>query len=359
MRWIKTLGWRKLRRTLGRYIQCRPALLKLGRNYVGARISGSLHVFPAKSLKRISSRFCGPDACKPGPLPDWLELDGPYKTIHSGLAWAFIVKTDEPGQRFVTVGIDCNTGTSSCQISLTLKEGEPDLGDVVLCCSPFHGQSTYTEFEPLLRVLSGLDFRIHCVRAVGDVRDLQPRTLVLHGEGLIEASEEDRKLLASLVRKGMNLIVLADEFFHGTTSAANKLLAEFDMQLLRDGTDEPGITREERLRRIRDWQSRYTEAVCTRGDIVMDPLTEGVRRLHWFRPCPVILTGPGSSPLVRYPCEGDRCLAAVSQPNGRVVAVGKSLLCSLGAVGWPYDNDRFLANLLVGGDAEGVVSLSE
>jgi hypothetical protein len=35
-----------------------------------------------------------------------------------------------------------------------------------------------------------------------------------------------------------------------------------------------------------------------------------------------------------------------------VVAVGKSLWGGLAAVGWPYDNDRFLANLLVGGDAE-------
>jgi hypothetical protein len=35
-----------------------------------------------------------------------------------------------------------------------------------------------------------------------------------------------------------------------------------------------------------------------------------------------------------------------------VVAVGTSLWSSLWAVGWPYDNDRLLANLLVGGDAE-------
>jgi hypothetical protein len=34
------------------------------------------------------------------------------------------------------------------------------------------------------------------------------------------------------------------------------------------------------------------------------------------------------------------------------VAVGKSLWGGLAGVGWPYDNDRLFANLLVGGDAD-------
>jgi hypothetical protein len=41
--------------------------------------------------------------------------------------------------------------------------------------------------------------------------------------------------------------------------------------------------------------------------------------------------------------------------GGYVVAVGKSLWSGLSGVGWPYDNDRFLANLLVGGDAAAVM----
>ena len=38
------------------------------------------------------------------------------------------------------------------------------------------------------------------------------------------------------------------------------------------------------------------------------------------------------------------------------MAVGNSLWSALSGVGWPYDNDRFLANILVGGDAEAAIA---
>jgi hypothetical protein len=62
--------------------------------------------------------------------------------------------------------------------------------------------------------------------------------------------------------------------------------------------------------------------------------------------------------LVRNPADLGECFAAVASPEGYVVAVGKSLLSRLSGGGWPYDNDRFLANLLVGGDAEAAIAES-
>ena len=83
-----------------------------------------------------------------------------------------------------------------------------------------------------------------------------------------------------------------------------------------------------------------------------DPLTRGVRRLYWFRPCPVVCSGGTAAPLVRNPADGSECFAAVAGAGGHVVAVGHSLWGGLAGIGWPYDNDRLFANLLVGGDAD-------
>ena len=60
----------------------------------------------------------------------------------------------------------------------------------------------------------------------------------------------------------------------------------------------------------------------------------------------------GARLLVQNPADPEECFAAVSEPGGYVVAVGNSLWSAFSTVGWPYDNDRFLANPLVGGDAE-------
>ena len=162
-------------------------------------------------------------------------------------------------------------------------------------------------------------------------------------------------MLKQLVAEGAKLVVFADEFFRGTTAAANRVLAPFGLEFKRDHSDEPGLSHEERIQRISDWQSRYelTPFDARAGDIRAHPLTRGVEQLHWFRPCPIVCTGAHSSPLVRNPADPAECFAAVSEAAGFVVAVGNSLWMSLASVGWPYDNDRFFANLLVGGDAEG------
>jgi hypothetical protein len=163
-----------------------------------------------------------------------------------------------------------------------------------------------------------------------------------------------------LAAAGANVVVLADEFFHGTTGAANLVLKPFGLRMKQNGADEPGITREEKVQRILNWQARYEQVPFDAGTehIAAHPLTQGVKRLHWFRPCPVTCENADSCPLVRNPADADECFAAVASPRGYVVAVGRSLWSGLSAVGWPYDNDRFLANLLVGGDAEATIAKS-
>jgi hypothetical protein len=58
-------------------------------------------------------------------------------------------------------------------------------------------------------------------------------------------------------------------------------------------------------------------------------------------------------PLVTDPTDPQKCFVAAAKPNGYVVCVGTSLYGSLSSVGLKIkNNDRLLANLLAGGDAE-------
>jgi hypothetical protein len=291
-------------------------------------------------------------------VPDWIELNGPRKTGQQGLAWTFAVRTDNPGRYLTSVAFECDTGVGHCQISLEVREGKPRFGDLVLCDSPFDCVTTYESLCPLVRILGALPLRVHCLESVAELGALQPRTIVLHQSGLLGCQPNDVGALQGLAAAGVNILVLADEFFRGTTGAANRALAPFGLRMKQDGWDDPGLTREERVRRILDWQARYNQAPFDTGSehIAAHPLTQGVKRLHWFRPCPVVCTNGSSHRLVRNPTDAEENFAAVAAPGGYVVAVGTSLWSGLSGVGWPYDNDRFLANLLVGGDAEAAIA---
>jgi hypothetical protein len=291
-------------------------------------------------------------------VPDWIKLKGPKKTGQQGLAWDFEVVTDAPGEYYTSVAFECDTGVGRCQISLVLREEPARLGDLVLCDSPFHCCTTHEPLDGLVRILDALPFRVHHLRSLSEFGDLRPRTVLLHQSGLLWCKPEDLASLQRLPATGMNLLILADEFFRGTTGAANRVLRPFGLRFKQDGAEEPGLTREERLQRIVDWQARYEHVPYVAGPdhIAAHPLTAGVKRLHWFRPCPVVCADAAARPLVKNPADVAECFAAVAVPGGYVVALGTSLWFGLSGVGWPYDNDRFLANLLVGGDAEALMA---
>ncbi len=286
-------------------------------------------------------------------MPDWIDLRGPKPTRH-GLAWDFTVRTDTPGQFLTSLAFECDTGVGRCQVSVEIKEGQPTLGDLVFCGSPFNGYTTHESLCPLVRMLRALPFRVHCLATLADLGGLRPRTILWHGASLVWAQSADVARLPELAAAGSHIVVLADEFYRGTSAAANRALAPFGLRLKQDGWDEPGVAQEERARRAREWHARYDSAPFDAGPghICPHPLTQGVRRLHWFRPCPVVCTGGTAAPLVRSPADGSECFAAVAEAGGYVAVVGNSLWGSLAGVGWPYDNDRFFANLLVGGDAD-------
>ena len=291
-------------------------------------------------------------------MPDWIELEGPEDTGKGGLAWDFTIRTDQPGEFLTQIVFECDTGKGFCQISLEIKDGAEAEGDLIWCDSPFDLDTTDESLESLVRILNPLPLRIHCLDSLqlSHLAGLHPKTIVLHWFRLLELESKDRELLSSLVRGGVNLVVLAGQDFHGTTPAANKVLAPFGLRLMQDGTEESGITREERRRRSVDWHERFDRADSGPDEIAMHPLTNGVKRVEWIHPCPVLCTGESAIPLVKNPADHKECFVAVSQANGYVAVVGMAFWRDLSSVGWPYDNDRLFANLLLGRDAESIVA---
>jgi hypothetical protein len=198
-------------------------------------------------------------------VPDWIDLRGPKKTGQQGLAWDFTVRTDTPGQFLTSLAFECDTGVGHCPVSVEIKEGQPALGDLVFCGSPFDCCTSYEYLCPLVRMLRALPFRVHCLASLADLGGLRPRAILLHQSGLLWSRPADVARLPGLAAAGSNVVVLADEFYRGTSAAANRALAPFGLQLKQDGPDEPGVAEEERARRAQDWYARYDRARSTPG----------------------------------------------------------------------------------------------
>lgn len=324
-----------------------PESLKIGKVFVGAKLCGSFQIQTAGLC------HCYYNFNTRQPVPDWIDLQGPT-TTDEGLFWSFAIRTYNPGHLFASLRFECDTGVAHWPISLDICEGDPVLGDIAICSSPFDHQSGYVLLKSLVRILNVLPLRIHCLDSLTEIGQLRPRTVVLHQTGLLKCNSDDVDLLRGLVDAGGNVLVLADEFYRGTTTAANRILVPFGLKMKQDGADEPGLSDEQRLQRRLNWQDRYERVDFVSGpsDVSGHPLTHGVKRVLWSRPCPVLCTGGSSIPLVKNPLDNDEYFAAVSKSMGYIVAIGNSLWSCLSSVGWPYDNDRLLANVLVGDNAE-------
>jgi hypothetical protein len=340
-------------------LEVRPSSLDLGSNYVGARIRGSLRLIGAHSLHRCSWRGRSDGSFGDDNVPpDWLDLNERGHDSEFGLILDFAIRTDKPGSRFAFLTLECDSGRANCMLKINIRENSNSHLDLAICESVFGSFFPQELTDSMVRVLNALPYRVHHLRTLKELNDIRPRTLLLQGSGLLRSCPDEIKSLHEWVAGGLNLIVLADEFFIGTAAAANRILAPFGLRLGGSGFDELGISQEESRRRICEWQARYdrTPFVSRAMDICRHRLTQGVKRIHWFRPCPVSCAGPSSFPLIRSPADSAESFAAASEvASGYVVAIGTSLWSNLAAVGWPYDNDRFMANLLVCDDAEDVL----
>jgi hypothetical protein len=157
--------------------------------------------------------------------------------------------------------------------------------------------------------------------------------VLLGGTGIFCARGEDLDKLKTFIELGGRVVVTANYFFRGTVEAANKFVVPLGLKM----TDtEP--------------KNGNSLVELEESDIPRHKLTEGVRKVKFFRPSPVTVEDSTSGTiLVETPFDPERGLVAVARfGKGDVVVVGTSLW-------WRWisseeesgaDNVRLLQNLL-------------
>jgi hypothetical protein len=339
-----------------------PERIDLGSVQKGSRLTGSFLIPRASSCLAPYCVDCGgSEECEKAAVPGWLMLDGPMLS-RRGLLWRYDIHVDQPGPLSASLVVACDSGTARVQVSLDVRSSETLLGDLAICDSPFSYHVPYLHVRSLVRLLGALPFRIRCLEssaeiAGGDFDDI--KAIILHQTGLISVDFEQARYFRYLVDGGVRLVLFADHFYQGTAAAVNRIAGPLGLHMSGQENDLGDMDGSNKRRRMVEWSAQYERSpfVCCGREIAAHPLTNGVRRLMWDRPCPIFCNNALAMPLVRSPIQAQECFCALI-PNvsngerGSVVVVGSSLVSSLASVGWPFDNDRLFANLVVGGDAE-------
>lgn len=334
-----------MRKSPKKHLESLPEFIHFGHTFQHALLTGVFQICGAKKLyrTRCSSDDCDPHFNSPS-LPDWLTLDGPTKW-DTGLAWRFDLATRSPGPKHARIHFECDTGTGSIMFQAQVERATAPQGDVIVCEEAVDACRTWESIAPLIRVLGGLNVRTHHYWALPDIDTSWPRTILLHGGGLLNAAKTRVEMLHRLAEGGTNILILADRFFHGTPEAANAIIGRYGMKMR--GGRERGAKSSAAL-----W--RQNIQICGPDQVRRHPLTRGIRNTYWHRGWPAVCTNDSATPLIVRPTNPEHCLVATAKPGGYVTVVGKSLFSQLAGIGWPYDNDKLLANLIIGGDANRV-----
>ena len=328
-----------------RYFQVQPFLIDFGTAYRNARLGGSFQMLDVSKLTGVVYDWEGsrPVYGSPEP-PAWAKVVGPHSTPHSGLWFEIRIDTGRVGFKWLRVRMEAGRRQGTFEVRALVRNGEPPRGDLVVCDEPCNAATLYPHATSLIRIVSELGMRVHHVSDLPRDWSTRPAALLLHGAGLIGAGRDRAKEVRELAEAGTNVVVLANDFYRGTVDAANAIVRPYGMDY-----------RPSRWRPPRSTGALVARNVHRSGphEIARHPLCRGVRNLWWHRPTPIRCGGRSARPLVAVAGRTAEAFVACAKPKGYVVAVGSSLHSNLAGVGWPFDNDRLLANLLAGGDAEG------
>jgi len=314
----------------------RPSPLELGVTYEGAILEGSLHIGPAKEIRKVTLHEGNHRFVRDGvkeemhiddfDTPRFIELSQAGKSGQGGLIWNFRLTAKEPTNLFARVRFDTDRGSTVTHFALEIREGPPPAGKLLFCDSPFDAYSDHHTHANLKLVARELAVQINATHKLP--ADLSPfRCLVLHGGGLHALVQPERDVVRNFLESSGRVVILANHFFRETVMWANHL------------TEPYGIHLEDR---------EYHEVLCDRPQIADHFFTEGVQRLRWFRPSPMTVTAAARL-LVRNPDRPGEGIVACGGPQENLVVVGESLLSSLLCQGWPFDNGQLFANLLRAG----------
>jgi len=234
-------------------------------------------------------------------------------------------------------------GETNVAIPVTAEviEKNPRATRVLVVETPFNRFSTNdaSHFDAWLKLVTSAKLDVSSLEVdtglpVLRELDLSNFDVILLGQaGIFSARDEDLDKLKTFIELGGRVVVTADYFLRGTVEAANKFIVPLGLKMA--DTEPKG-------------ENKLVE--LEQSDIPRHKLTEGVRKVNFFRPSPVTVEDSTSGTiLVETPFDPEKGLVAVARcGKGDVVVLGTSLW-------WAWitsppesraDNVRLLQNLL-------------
>jgi hypothetical protein len=283
-----------------------------------------------------------------------LKLKGPFATSQE-LRWLFRVLTDTLADIRCELSVSCDTGECGVVFVGSVAPRDRVSGDIIIYPSPMCAESGTSSVISLARIAEHLPHRVHFVDNLSLIADLRPRTLLLHEGGLLAMAKPNNpytQKLHSFVNAGMNLVILAGSGVRGTIDAANALLSPYGIRFSKRRTEQYEVTTlcHDEVPQLSE--VRHSRVVSTRLDIEEHELTRNICALYWHDASTIANDDPRIQSLVTVPSHINESYVVATRPSGYVVLVGTGFWGHLACRGWPYENDRFLAQLLLGHSIE-------
>jgi hypothetical protein len=317
-----------------------PDRLTLGRVFVDATVEASVRVMvKGADTAGVEVRTKPPEFLK---VTETRLATQTYGQLGTFVVYDVLVSVDTQNAGDFRGKLKVSIGDQDVEVPVDVKilDQEPDLRRVLVVETPFHRFSTgdATLFEPWLELVKSARLDVHYLEVDHGrpvLRDLDLSkfdVVLLAGDGLMSARENDFERLRTFVSDGGRVILAANHFFVGTVEKANEFLASFGLRM--SDVETPGIN----LYQV-DGE-----------EIAEDPLTAGVESLRFFRPSPVAVEDQDKGKVLvgapPYPDEG--FVAVANAESGQVVALGMSLWWNW--IASPQeaesDNAKLLKNLL-------------
>ena len=301
-----------------------PSHFDLGKVHAGAAVEISARMFGGS---QVASGL----AVKASP-PAFLKLDkiaiAEVKNGKGGVACdVFLtVDTSKIGAFSGAVRVDFDDTVAEWPVSLEVIERPENCPSILIVTTPFDRFATSdgSHFEPLVELVDGLNISAnYCREFPNDSAKFD--VIFLAADKLCQLNSEDLFRLKAFVSTGGRLIIAANAFFRTSVSKANELLSEFGLEI----------------------EDRDAAREVTIDEIVADNLTEGVRRLEFFRPSLVKVIGKSQAKILVPAFDGGFVAVARTRNKGEVVVLTQSLWWNWITKGpGSNDNARLLANLL-------------
>ncbi len=313
-----------------------PDRIDFGTVYSGATVEGSVRVFFDRESAGLKPRVRGPRFLKVADIV--VDTHSNSRTGDSVTCDIFFtIKPIVAGDRSVSLKVLLGDEIAEIPVRLTVLPRSAETTKVLVTASPFKYTSTHdvSHFEPLLNLTRSAQLDLHYTRHLPlDLSGFD--VLLLAGKELCQVDEEKISRIKDFVAAGGRLVICANAFLRPSVPKANEVLKHFGLQM-------------QDIEPIRQVDVATIEA---------DGLTEGIRKLTWFRPSPVQVIDPRRGKIL-VPSPGDprngNAYVAVARDkeawgNGEVIVLGQSLWWFW--IGRGSDNARLLKNLLTRGGSD-------